>query len=63
MLEGKQQGIAAAKIALKILGGTPPSTLYPITAEKGKILFNRKQLEKWGLSEHPFIKGHADAIQ
>ncbi len=63
VLHGKQQGITAGKIALQILQGTPPATIYPQTGEKGTFLFNRLQLKKWNLDQHPFILGHSEHLQ
>lgn len=50
VLFGKVQGEIAAKLALKILGGTSPNKLKPVTPENGRYLFSKKQLSKWNLS-------------
>jgi len=49
VLYGYDQGKAAGDIALRILGGTPPSAIYPVTADRGRFFFSRKQLQRWGL--------------
>lgn len=50
VLNGYEQGAAAAAIALKILGGTPPRNIYPYTAERGNFLFSRKQLQRFHIT-------------
>lgn len=49
VLYGYDQGKAAGEIALRILGGTPPSAIYPVTADRGRFFFSRRQLQRWGL--------------
>lgn len=53
VLHGYDQGKAAGEIALRILGGTPPSAIYPVTADRGRFYFSRKQLQRWGLALPP----------
>ncbi|TFW27977.1 ABC transporter substrate-binding protein [Duganella callida] len=55
VLSGRDQGAAAADIALKILGGAAPKTIYPVTADRGAFLFSRKQLRRWNLTLPPEI--------
>lgn len=62
VLSGKEQGKAASEIALKILSGVSPSSIYPVTAEKGRFLFSRKQLEKYGIKLPPELEIRADLI-
>ena len=50
VLEGSEQGRLAAEIAQKILHGTLPNKLQPLIAEKGKLLFSRKQLQHYQLT-------------
>lgn len=50
VLHGREQGKAAADIALKILSGTAPSTIPPITADRGHFLFSRMQLKRFGIT-------------
>lgn len=50
VLYGRDQGKAAAEIALKILAGTPPERIYPVTADRGKFLYSRKQLQRFHLT-------------
>ena len=47
VLYGREQGKAAAEIALKILSGTPPAQIYPVTADRGHFLFSKRQLERY----------------
>jgi len=49
VLYGYDQGKTAGDIALRILGGTQPSAIYPVTADRGRFYFSRKQLQRWGL--------------
>lgn len=50
VLYGRDQGKAAAEIALRILSGTPPERIYPVTADRGKFLYSRKQLQRFHLT-------------
>jgi len=50
VLVGKHQGIVAGNIALKILSGKSPGTIFPVAAEKGQYLFSKTQLEKWNIT-------------
>ncbi|HAT29471.1 MAG TPA: sugar ABC transporter [Janthinobacterium sp.] len=53
VLHGKEQGRAATEIALKILSGTSPSTIYPVTADRGRFLYSRKQLQRYHITLPP----------
>lgn len=55
VLYGKEQGKAAAEIALKILSGTSPGSIYPVTADRGHFLFSKKQLAKYKITLPPSI--------
>lgn len=50
VLYGKEQGKAAADIALRILAGTAPEDIYPVTADPGSFLFSRKQLLRYHIA-------------
>jgi ABC-type uncharacterized transport system substrate-binding protein len=50
VLHGKEQGRAAADMALKILSGTAPETIYPVTADRGRFLFSKKQLRRFHIT-------------
>ncbi len=50
VLFGEAQGEAAGQIAKKILEGDTKGNLIPVTAEKGRLLFSKTQLEKWNIS-------------
>jgi ABC-type uncharacterized transport system substrate-binding protein len=47
---GFQQGRAAAEIVLQIFNGAEPQTIHPVTAEEGRFLFSRHELQRWGLT-------------
>lgn len=53
VLYGGDQGKAAAELALRILAGTPPGKIYPVTGERGALLFSRSQLRRYGLTLPP----------
>jgi len=60
VLYGREQGKAAASLVQKILSeGMSPAALGPITAEKGNLLFSRKQLQKFKLSLPPELAKEA----
>lgn len=55
VLDGREQGMAAADIALRILGGTAPGNIYPVTAQRGRFVFSRAQLQRHGIVLPPGI--------
>lgn len=55
VLDGREQGIEAASIALRILGGAAPSSIYPVTAQRGRFVFSRTQLERHHITLPPEI--------
>jgi len=46
VLDGREQSMAAADIALRILGGAAPRNIYPVTAQRGRFVFSRAQLQR-----------------
>lgn len=50
VLLGKEQGKAAAEIALKILAGAKPADIPPKMSERGRLLFSKKQLDRLQLT-------------
>jgi signal transduction histidine kinase len=52
-------GAEAARLALRILGGTPASALPPIEPSATRDMFDGRQLRRWGISERRLP---ADAI-
>jgi ABC-type uncharacterized transport system substrate-binding protein len=50
VLFGEEQGKTAGKIALKILSGESPANIKPKIAQKGRFLFSKSQLKKWGMT-------------
>ena len=44
-------GAEAAKLALQVLSGKPPSDLAPITIGAGKTMLDWRQLQRWNISE------------
>lgn len=63
VISGAEQGKAAVEIARKILSGIPPDKIYPVTAEKGRFLFSKKQLEKNKIILPEFLKMRADFVE
>lgn len=59
VLYGREQGKAAADIALRILSGTAPNKIYPKTADRGHFLFSKKQLARYGIKLPPSIAAEA----
>lgn len=49
VLSGKEQGKAAAEMAKKILNGSAPQTIPPVVGKEGAFVFNRKQLDRFGI--------------
>ena len=50
VLSGKEQGKAAAAIAKDILKGTAPESIAPVIGKEGAFVFNRKQLDRFGIT-------------
>ncbi|WP_166454950.1 ABC transporter substrate-binding protein [Duganella aquatilis] len=55
VLEGREQGMAAADIALRILAGARPGSIYPVTAQRGRFVFSRAQLARHHITLPPEI--------
>ncbi len=55
VLDGREQGMAAADIALRILGGAAPGSIYPVTAQRGRFVFSRTQLARHHITLPPEI--------
>lgn len=56
VLEGYDQGSQAAQLTLKILQGTPPNQLRPITSNHGRYIYSRSQLNRFDLTLPPDIQ-------
>ena len=63
VLFGKEQGLEAGKIALKMLSHTKDSLIMPKTAHRGRFLFSTSQLKKWNLNPEGKIKGKIEYIK
>lgn len=50
VLFGQPQGEEAGKLARQILSGKSPGKIKPVTAQRGRLLFSKSQLKKWGLT-------------
>lgn len=62
VLDGREQGMAAADIALRILAGTTPGKIYPITAQRGRFVFSRAQLLRHHIVLPPEIAAHSKLV-
>ena len=51
------QGEEAAKLTLRILAGTGAETLPFVVPEAGKLMFDWRQLQRWGISEDKLPPG------
>jgi len=63
VLFGKEQGLEAGKIALKMLSHTKDSLIMPKTAQRGRFLFSTSQLKKWNLNPVGKIKAKIEYIK
>lgn len=50
VLFGEIQGNAAAQLIIEILNGKSPGDLVPVIPERGKLLYSKTGLKKWGIS-------------
>jgi hypothetical protein len=50
-------GVATAKLALQVLSGDQPSGAPIFEASTNKVLFDWRQLQRWGISESKLPKG------
>jgi signal transduction histidine kinase len=50
-------GAEAARLALRILGGTPASALPPVEPSASRDVFDERQLRRWGISERRLPAG------
>ncbi len=62
VLLGKEQGKTAAEIALKILEGTKPSDITPKMSERGRLLFSKKQLNRFQITLPKAVEQEAEFI-
>lgn len=56
VIDGNDQGLAAAKIVKKIFSGKKPYEIFPFTPNIGRYSFNDAQLKRWKLSLPKKIK-------
>lgn len=62
VLAGEPQGRAAGEMVLAILAGTRPEDIMPATPERGRLLFSRTQLRRWGLALPGDIRQAAEFV-
>lgn len=63
VLFGREQGEEAGKLVEKIFQGENPGQIFPVTARKGKLLFSRSQLKKWGIQLPGSIASEAEFVE
>ena len=63
VLDGKIQGSEAAKVVQDILNGKDPATIIPIIPDRGKLIFSRHELERWGLNIPDKFKARTTFIE
>lgn len=63
VLYGHEQGRVAAELALRILSGTPPERIFPVVADRGRFLFSKTQLRRFGLTLPPDIAAEASSTE
>ena len=59
VLSARDQGQAAGEIVCRILSGTPPSAIHPLTASAGSYIFSAYELERFGITLPPGIREQA----
>lgn len=47
---GEPQGVEAARLIKRILAGESAEAIHPVTAESGRFVFSRSEMERWGIS-------------
>lgn len=62
VLDGREQGMAAADIALRILSGAAPSSIYPVTAQRGRFVFSHAQLLRHHIVLPPEIAAQSTLV-
>lgn len=49
VMAGDPQGTAAATLVKRVLKGERPEGIHPVTAETGRFVFSRSELDRWGI--------------
>lgn len=62
VLFGEIQGREAAKLIEAIFDGKRPNSLGPLTADQGRYLYSKSQLEKWGLTVTAEMKERVEFV-
>jgi ABC-type uncharacterized transport system substrate-binding protein len=62
VLYGRIQGLMAGELVNKVLNGDDIKKIYPIMAEKGRLLFSRYQLNKWGITLSQDLEEKAEIL-
>lgn len=62
VLDGGPQGEEAAQLVLRILSGENPHAIQPITAEQGRLMFSRSELERWDLKLPAYFHNPPESV-
>lgn len=63
VLSGEEQGRAAAKMVLDILGGASINTIQPIIFAQGDFVFSQSELDRWKIRLPEYIKKQARILK
>lgn len=63
VLDGYAHGRTAARMAERILNGTPASSIYPVIDDTGRWVFSRSGMQKWQLKVPEGLDGKIDWIE
>ncbi|MGI0115594.1 ABC transporter substrate-binding protein [Zooshikella sp. RANM57] len=50
VMTGNSQGMAAGQLAQRVLAGTLPEEILPVTPEHGQLVFSQHELNRWQLT-------------
>jgi ABC-type uncharacterized transport system substrate-binding protein len=62
VLSSRDQGLAAGRIACRILNGTPPASIAPHTAHAGAYVFSTHELDRFGIRLTKGIRAQATIV-
>ncbi|WP_421902381.1 ABC transporter substrate-binding protein [Maridesulfovibrio sp.] len=63
VMSGEEQGRAAGKIVMEILGGSAPCSIAPVIPTQGDFVFSRHELERWKIRLPRYIKEQARILK
>ena len=63
VLVGRDMGLIASDMALRILSGESPSSIPKVTDTPGKFIFSTSQLRRWGITLPPDILADSALVE